>query len=214
MYCPHCGSQLWEDSPDCSHCGRGTAAVATAGDGAAVAMAPERHKVDGRRIIIGIAAAASMIAIIWWLAIVGRKPNVTFGSPLQSQPQPGVHQYIATLPQESLRVAANAFYATKIIVPAGATSVRLEGDFRAVGGSGNDINCYVLTEDNFANWENHNQVGGLYVSGRVSHGRVQTELPNGAGTYWLVFSNKFSFLSSKDVDAQITLSYQTAGDKQ
>jgi hypothetical protein len=92
-------------------------------------------------------------------------------------------------------------------VPANATDVRLEGTFTASGGTGNDVEVYVLNDDEFVNWRSGNKVNALYNSGRMTRGTLNTVLPAGAGTYHLVFNNKFSLFTPKAVSASIRLRY-------
>lgn len=92
-------------------------------------------------------------------------------------------------------------------VPANATDVRVEGTFNASGGARNDIEVYLLTDDEFVNWQNNHTVSTLYNSGRMTQGTLNAPLPPGAGTYHLVFNNKFSLLSPKAVRASIRLHY-------
>jgi hypothetical protein len=42
----------------------------------------------------------------------------------------------------------------KLTVPADASYVTLQGHFAVTGGSGNDVEVYMLPEDGFTNWEN------------------------------------------------------------
>ncbi len=83
-------------------------------------------------------------------------------------------------------------------VPSGATNAHVTGSFTASGGSGNDIKVYV--DDSHAN--------ALYSSGQVSTGNFDVQLPAGF-TYLLFLDNSFSTLSTKTVQVQATLSYNS-----
>jgi hypothetical protein len=95
----------------------------------------------------------------------------------------------------------------KLTVPADASYVTLQGHFAATGGSGNDVEVYMLPEDGFTNWENRHSATPLYSSGRVTQDTLNVALPPDAGTYYLVFSNKFSLVTPKAVQTNITLTY-------
>jgi hypothetical protein len=95
----------------------------------------------------------------------------------------------------------------KLTVPADASYVTLQGHFAATGGSGNDVEVYMLPEDGFTNWENIHSATPLYSSGRVTQDTLNVALPPDAGTYYLVFSNKFSLVTPKAVQTNITLTY-------
>lgn len=73
----------------------------------------------------------------------------------------------------------------------------VKGKFRATGGSHNDIEVYILDDDGFENWRNGNQAQTYYNSGRVTVGTYGVTLP--AGSYHLVFNNRFSVVSNKAV---------------
>lgn len=79
------------------------------------------------------------------------------------------------------------------------------GRFRAQGGSGNDVEVYILDEDGFENYRNGHRVQTYYNSGRVTVGTINVTL--GAGSYYLVFNNGFSTVSNKAVNARVELQY-------
>lgn len=79
------------------------------------------------------------------------------------------------------------------------------GRFRAQGGSGNDVEVYILDEDGFENYRNGHRVQTYYNSGRVTVGTINVTL--GSGRYYLVFNNSFSTVSNKAVNARVELQY-------
>jgi emp24/gp25L/p24 family/GOLD len=79
------------------------------------------------------------------------------------------------------------------------------GRFRAQGGSGNDVEVYILDEDSLENYRNGHRVQTYYNSGRVTVGTINVTL--GAGRYYLVFNNSFSTVSNKAVNARVELQY-------
>jgi hypothetical protein len=84
--------------------------------------------------------------------------------------------------------------------------VRVEGTFNANGGFGNDVEVYLLSDDEFVNWQNGHPVNAFYSSGRITQGTIDTLLPS-SGNYHLVFTNKFSWFSPKAVRASIRLHF-------
>jgi len=96
----------------------------------------------------------------------------------------------------------------KFTVPAGASSVFLEGTFTANGGGSNDVNVAVFSSDEFAKMENQEPAQALYESGRTRHADLNVSLPPEAGTYYLVFSNNFPLSTPKVVQANLRLHYQ------
>jgi hypothetical protein len=75
---------------------------------------------------------------------------------------------------------------------------RVAAKFRARGGSGNDIEVFILDEDGFENWRNGHRAPTYYNSGRVTVGRFDVRLR--PGKYFLVMSNTFSAVSNKVVN--------------
>jgi hypothetical protein len=92
-----------------------------------------------------------------------------------------------------------------IAVPADYESATLDGDFTASGGSGNDVEVFVLDQAGLTNWRNGHTVPTHYDSGRITTGTVSANLEPGR-TYYLVFSNRFSPFSAKTVTGEIHLS--------
>jgi hypothetical protein len=92
-------------------------------------------------------------------------------------------------------------------VPAEAKNISVNGHFVANGGTGNDIEVYVLNADGFANFRNGHDATTLYSSGRLTQNSMRISLPSGEATYYLVFNNKYSLLSSKTVQAHVMLTY-------
>ena len=103
-------------------------------------------------------------------------------------------------------VEPRAFKPFKIVVTPDMTNARLEGTFSATGAR-NDIEVTLLTEAQFANWENRRAFDATYVSGRVTSANIAVTLPATPGTYFVVFSNRFSFFSNKAVTADVQLRF-------
>ena len=92
-------------------------------------------------------------------------------------------------------------------VPSGATDVYVQGSFTASGGSGNDIEVLIMDSTEFINWLNEPQASAYYNSGQVTTSNFNVHLPSGSGTYYLVYSNKFSS-TQKNVLTLAYLSYR------
>ena len=98
------------------------------------------------------------------------------------------------------------YHYAKFTVPADAQNATVQGRFTASGGAGNDVVVFIFPEDDFVNWQNNHDSKVLYQSGQVTQASINAELP-GPGTYYLVFSNNFSVISPKAVQADITINY-------
>jgi len=92
-------------------------------------------------------------------------------------------------------------------VPVGAHNVQVRGHFQATGGTGNDIEVFLLNDEQYTNWKNGHGTQTYYNSGKITVGDVQAVLPDGVGTYYLVFNNNFSALTAKAVMFNGTMTY-------
>jgi hypothetical protein len=83
---------------------------------------------------------------------------------------------------------------------------RVVGSFRAAGGSGNDIKVLIMDPLNYENWANGHSVKVNYTSGQITVANIDVALPS--GTYYLVYSNRFSTFSSKSINTKVDLVYK------
>jgi hypothetical protein len=116
-------------------------------------------------------------------------------------------QRTVTVKNPDLHINALNFSYFKLDVPTGATSVNLHGNFTASGGFTNDVEVFVLPENDFVNWQNRHAANAIYNSGKVTVGTLNVTLPSDAGTYYLVFNNRFSLLTQRTVLVDATLVY-------
>jgi hypothetical protein len=127
-------------------------------------------------------------------------PVVTYQAP---QPQP----HFINLTNGATTVNAASYVSYTFTVPVGANIVAVNGHFSATGGTGNDIECYILDEDGLANLKNGHPANTYFNSGKVTQAKIgAANLP--PGTYYIVLDNSFSLLTPKAVQIQATLSYQ------
>jgi hypothetical protein len=92
-------------------------------------------------------------------------------------------------------------------VDGGMSDAYLKGSFTASGGMGNDIKALVLNAENYLNWSNGHDCRTYYNSGQVTAGSFSVVLP-GPGTYYLVYDNRFSLLSTKNVSENLTFGFR------
>jgi len=215
MFCRFCGTTLPDDSTFCQSCGKSLATNPTSSNtGAAPALAPIRppapQPTSNKKqnpIVAGVLLVILVLVVIWWAANKQDRSNTSAGfrpsSP--SIPQPQLHR--VTIGSGALTVNATTYAYFTLNVPSGANNVRLQGRFSATGGSGNDIEVFLLSDSQYTNWQNGHSTPTFYNSGKVTVNDVNVTLPNDAGTYYLVFNNKFSLLSPKAVEEHLTLTY-------
>lgn len=149
----------------------------------------------------------ALIAVIgiFWLSKSGQTNTATgsqssFTLPLVRTP----HTQVITNSATTVRAVGYAYY--KFVVPPGATNVSIEGRFTATGGTGNDIEVFILSADAFVNFQNGHGTSTYYNSGKLTQASINAVLP-GAGTYYLVFNNGFSLITPKAVQATVTLHF-------
>lgn len=206
MFCSKCGGSVAEGAQFCSKCGN--CVGLSVGGGAAVA--PARIQAQPKKS--GIRPWHVIVLFVLLIAALGMYVMVTIN-------QENVHtrQTQAALPQlkrhtvsfggGALTVEHALTKDYKIVLPADATDVSLQGHFTASGGTGNDIIVSVMNEDQFINWQNHHGYDTMWSSDKVTAGDIKLSLPNGTGTYYLLFNNSFSLITPKAVQHNITLTY-------
>jgi len=126
-------------------------------------------------------------------------PVVTYQTP---QPQPRS----VNLTNGAATVGATAYTWYKFVVPENVAQVAVTGHFAATGGTGNDIDCFILDEDGFANLKNGHTANTYYNSGRVTQAKIEAR-NLAAGTYYILLDNRFSLFTPKAVQIEATLSY-------
>lgn len=147
-----------------------------------------------------------LLIICWGVWQVGLH---SFGGNPASQPVQQPVEHKQSTGNVAFTVRAQGTYNYKIMVPAGAFNVTLKGHFAASGGSGNDVEVFVVSQDEFINWQNRHPVKALYSSGKVTQDSINLTLPSDAANYYVVFSNRFSMLTPKAVQASFDLNFYT-----
>jgi hypothetical protein len=136
-----------------------------------------------------------VVALAISSACYGKKAvNTTAQGPYQIEP----------IVNGSFIVEPRSFKPFKVTVAPGSVNPRVEGTFTA-SGANNDIEVVLLEASQFQNWEKRNKFTVAYQSGRVTSDKLAIPLPPQEGTYYVVFSNRFSLISNKAVVADIVL---------
>lgn len=211
MFCRFCGSTLPDDSTFCHSCGKAltSAPLPTAETAVAPSVAPVKPalpKTKNPAVVARFIAGVLLIASLLWWAMNESDSDSRSNGPstlrqLVAQPRTSV------LSNAEFALSAAQYRYIRFEVPQNAGAVRVEGAFSASGGAGNDVEAYIFSNDDFVNWQNRHPVRTFYNSGRVTQGTLEVSLPPLAGTYYLVFSNSFSLLSSKTVQTSIRLHF-------
>jgi ribosomal protein L40E len=226
LACSKCGAALPEEAQFCLKCGKPVSMPSKQAEAAGqgfVVQSPQaglpRPKRKHWRIALWIFLGLVLVGIVW--AATSDNP---FAQGLQELA--GFKHDQAILEAETpFTVAAHSFRYYKFALPEGSTHVSIVGQFNVVTAApadkqnatnkssdaavDNGIQVYVLSEPAFAVWQNGYATSSVYESGKVSDGTLQSELPAGAGIYYLVFSNKTAPKLAKNVTASILLRYKS-----
>lgn len=212
MFCRFCGSTLPDNSNFCHSCGKALTSAPllstreTAATPAVAPVKPALQKAKSPALVGRLIIGALLIAgVLWWAM---NKPDSDSGSSSPSTLRQLVAQpRTEVLSNTEFALSAAQYRYIKFEVPQNASSVRVEGTFSAIGGAGNDVEAYIFSNDDYVNWQNRHPVRTFYSSGRVTQGTLKVSLPPIPSTYYLVFNNNFSLLSSKTVQTSIRLHF-------
>jgi ribosomal protein L40E len=221
--CSKCGASLPDDAEFCLECGKSVSFPAKGGVSApgidVLPPAIPRPKPKRSRGFLFFLLAILLLGLIVLTA--------TSDSPMAQQVQEMAgwkhDQIILDTP---FTVGPHTFRYYKFTLPEGSVNVAIVGQFAAESPnpgthkikdkdteSGKDsdkgVEVFVLTDEAFTVWQNGYATSSVYESGRVPAGTVQADLPAGAGVYYLVFSNKLSPKTPRNVHATVLLRYKS-----
>jgi ribosomal protein L40E len=223
LACAKCGASLPEGAQFCVKCGKPVSspakAVAVADRSAANVPPAELLRPRRKRRIVPWLLLVALIAAIAWVA----SSDNPFAQGIQEL---AGWKHDRTILDSSFSIGPHTFRYYKFALPEGSVNVAVVGQFAVVGDghsgsnrleqsrnqdrdSDNGIEVYVLSEAAFTIWQNGYATSSLYESGRVAEGAIRTDLPAGAGIYYLVFSNKFAPKATKNVRATVLLRYKS-----
>jgi hypothetical protein len=202
MNCPSCQKEIPDGSAFCLNCGKST-------------KPKGKWSLPVLMLAIGLVVGGIVVAIV-----------IISNNNRSAQTDSDSSQSVApvTSPRQPTQIFiphTDKLVSGQLIVKAGsAIQYKLEidtskminpvvsGEFRASGGTGNDIAVVLADEDNFENWINGHPANVLYSTPKTTNGRLSIPIAQ-SGTYYLAFSNRFSLLTSKQVFAEIQLTYAT-----
>lgn len=162
----------------------------------------ERYDSDGdeRRIWLKIAAAcALLLAVVYWAASGDHRPGPANGGSRVAGFASAIGDPAVTVGARDARVFQFTVRDVPLLRPF------LAGSFEAIGGS-NDIDVIVVDADGLENFSNGNSYRFFYDSGRVTVAHPDVG-PFAPGTYYLIFSNRFSLFTNKAVVNRLQVVY-------
>lgn len=223
--CSKCGASLPDEAQFCLKCGK---PVSSPPKSPALVESPPSELIarprQKRRWLLWILLAILAGVILW--ALISDSTGAQ-----QVQEFVGLKQD-RTILDSAFTVGPHTFRYYKFALPEGSVNVAVVGQFTSAadnqtagnrkGQSGdkgkakanddandNGIQALVLTEPAFTVWQNGYATSSLYDSGNVAESTVHAEIPAGAGTYYLVFSNKDAPQTAKSVHATVVLRYKS-----
>jgi hypothetical protein len=156
--------------------------------------------------------AGKTLAIVLFV-IIGAIAALVFiaRSSMQKASEPYAPSVIATKHTEKIGTGQFVVAAGKVFyyrIPINdVRDIRIVGHFLALGGQGNDIDVVLADETNFGLWMDRQPAKVYYQSGRATSGDIDVKLSPMNATYYLCFDNRFSVISAKTVNADLTLYY-------
>ncbi len=114
----------------------------------------------------------------------------------------------------TFQVSPRSFRYYKISLPAGSKNMVLVGTVSSqavpspsAGQSQSDgkIEVIVIKESDFEAWRQTNSASPVYDSGGASQVKVHQRLPDGAGEFYVIFSNKADSASARKISANLVL---------
>lgn len=215
LECSKCAASLPDGAQYCLKCGvpvRPPAQQLVTSQAAGQEPVPRSSRPKPRRYLSRWTLLALLLMAILWVA--------ASDNPYAQAVQEFVGwKHDEAILDESFAVAPRSFQYYKFALPQASTNVVIVGQYaaspengahgRPVGESDSGIEVYVLSDSAFAVWQKGYTTGSIYESGRVDSGKIQADLPAGAGVYYLIFNNKFSTKAGKKVEASALLRYKS-----
>jgi hypothetical protein len=191
MTCPKCKSEQPDNSKFCAQCAE------------PLATGPRK-----RNFVPLIVILCGLLLIVLMISQQNSNRGATQRQALQVQmaqlnaPKP----HFLPITNGAAAIPAGSYSWYTFAVPVGASTVAVNGHFTATGGTGNDIECYILDDDGLVNFKNGHPATTYFNSGKVTQAKIGAVLA-APGTYYLMLDNRFSLFTPKAVQVEATVSY-------
>jgi len=196
LRCRRCGSSFLEGSQFCPKCGEDVSTLSQS-----VSVESLFREPRGKVSLVAWFLVPALLLSVAWLVMTD--------NPASAQLARIFHRtHTEAIGPEVISVGSGGFADFRFTVPASATEVAVRGHFRAQGKRNSDVEVQILTANGLVSWQDGYSASSYYTSGRVAQGDIEAALPSTAGTYYVVFSNKFSPKDEKTIQSEVTLSYR------
>jgi hypothetical protein len=199
-FCPSCGKPIAPGARFCPSCGATVVAQPAPPVWSAPQYQPPYPPAPNKSNTLLIIAIVLIVVVV--AAVIGGILLFAYFAPFST-----TTNHSLNMVNGLITVQPGYYNYYFVTVPSGASSVVMNGTFTASGGSGNNIEVLVMDQTNYVNWQNGNQATSYYDSGQVTTGTISANLPGG-GTCYLVYSNTFSSVASKNVQTTANVYYQ------
>ena len=189
--CPKCKAKLPAGSDFCPECGIAHPTIKS--------EPPRKMEPARPRIVLWVSLFIAAAMMCW--AGISDDPLALRLKALVNR----AHEQSVT--SSSFEVKKRSFVSYRLDVPTAVTHVNVGGDFSVSGDVNQDVEVQLMSAEGFVSWQDGYSAEMFYDSGKVKQGKVEATLPATAGTYYLVFDNRYSAKTAKSVQADITLRY-------
>jgi hypothetical protein len=182
MYCPRCGKLLPDDAAFCLSCGNPTSHVR-----------PSPPPVHSRSSNKGVWIVGGIFITLILVVLSLHQPKYfDDGRPLPQPARPLAPSMLVTVPHAqklfsgSIAVNPHSMYWVGFTVDPRMKNVIVSGHFQAYGGTANDTQTVICSEEDFINFRNGHQTQVFYNSGKTTAGNVSTVSSFSSSVSWLV----------------------------
>jgi len=198
MLCPHCGSQIPDDSRACPRC-RASLAVDSpllASTDVAKDLPQQERRI--RQMLIGIVLLAVLGWVVW-------NAMHRYREPVQTAIQNSSRTSVETIPviAHPVTLKSHIPMAFGFVVPPGCKTAVLQSRFDETVEQAPAAQMTVFDEAAYAAWKSRQASRAAYT-GRIKNGVLDVTLPPSQARYFLVLSSGSSAVS-KDVNGQVQL---------
>lgn len=215
--CSKCGAALPDEAQFCLKCGK-PVSMPPRNEPEVEVLPPATPQANSRkRRLWPWLILALFVAGMVWVAL-------SESDTAQTLQELAGWKHDQTVLETPFTVGPHTFRYYKFALPEGSTNVAIVGEFSVAKDSqppaprrGKDnkeppdtnIEVFVLSEPAFTIWQNGYSASSVYESGRVSEGKLHSDIPAGAGVYYLVFNNRFAPKNPKSIQATVLLRYKS-----
>lgn len=220
MICDRCRTELPDDAVACYRCGRVTEAtfVSPITPAASTISGPAKIGLGVGAVVaivalavVAAAAVGGLIAVLYFREQPGPQRAERVEAPRAGNTQrvtqptgvpPTPDRQSVKLVNEVRTVAAGDIWSIAFTMPSSGT---VKGGFRTTAGGSKDIDAMIVDDTNYALLNSGQRFRSIVGRIKAERGRLDANLT--AGNYFVIFSNKHSWLTPKEIATEIDIEY-------